>query len=434
MIRKCLIIKNQFKSLSAIEKIACAFPFFAILGSAFVNLFYILIILTSLVYYRNSKVEFQFNKNFVFYFIIPYLIILLSYLFSDYKNFSNLLRSLFSFKFLILPFIFIFFVKNKFFFKVLGFNSFIISAFLGCDIFFQFFFGYDFFGIKPLIQNRYSGFLGEEFVAGSFISFFFIYIFLYFILDKSILKKYLFIILISTFFLLVIIITGERLAFLRYSFLLIFIYIFYPKKIKTKIISLVAFTIILANIFIFNKESKIRVYELFFFFGLNDKVIEYNSNFGKLPKDSKLSNSPWVSHWKTSYLIFKDHKITGVGLKNFRQACKEEKYQSYNILANNYASSCTTHPHNVYLEIATELGLIGLLYFFYILFIFFKNFKNDLINNLNKNKNCVLFSLIFFFSSIPFLPSGSIFSSYSGGILFFMISTFIVFKKNDYIY
>lgn len=431
MIRECLVIKNQFKSFSIIEKIACTFPFFAILGAAFVNLFYILIILTSLIYFINRKAEFKCNKNFIVYFILPYIIILISYLFSDYKNFSNLLRSLLSFKFLILPFIFLFFVKNKFFFRVLGFNSFIISAFLGCDIFFQFFLGYDFFGIKSSMENRYSGFLGEEFVAGSFISFFCIYFFLYFDLDKSILKKYIFIFLVITFFLFVIIITGERLAFLRFFFLLIFIYIFYPKNIKKKIITLVAFIIIIANIFIFNKSSKTRVYEFLFFMGLNNKITEYNPRYALLPEDNKLSNSPWISHWKTSYLIFKDHKITGVGLKNFREACKEEKYQSYNIINNNYSSSCTTHSHNVYFEIASELGLIGLMYFFYILIIFFQKFKNDLLKNFKKKKNSVLFSLIFLFSFIPFLPSGSIFSSYTGGILFFMISTYIVFIKND---
>ena len=432
MIRECLVIKNHFKSFSIIEKIACAFPLFAILGAAFVNLFYILIILTSLLHYRNSKAEFKCNKYFIVYFIFPYIIILLSYLFSDYKNFSNLLRSLLSFKFFILPFIFLFFVKNKFFFRVLGFNSFIILVFLGCDIIFQFFLGHDFFGIKSTIENRYSGFLAEEFVAGSFTSFFCIYFFLYFNLDKFILKKYIFIFLISTFFLYVIIITGERLAFLRFFFLLVIIYIFYPKNIKTKIIFLAAFIIIIANIFIFNKSSKIRVYEFLFFMGLNNKIIEYNPSYAKLANNNKLSNSPWISHWKTSYLIFKDHKITGVGLKNFREACKEEKYQSYNILSDNYASSCTTHPHNLYLEIASELGLIGLIYFFYILIIFFQNLKNDLLKNFKKKENSVLFSLIFFFLSIPFLPSGSIFSSYSGGILFFMISTYIIFKKNEY--
>jgi O-antigen ligase len=430
MIRKYLTIKNQFISLSTLEKIACIFPFFAILGSAFVNLFYFLIILTSLVYYSKSKVEFKFNKNFIVYFILPYLIILLSYLFSDYKNFSNLFRSLFSFKFLILPFIFLFFVKNKFFFRVLGFNSFIILAFLGCDIIFQLFIGYDFFGIKPLTPNRYSGFLGEELVAGSFISFFFIYLFLYLDSYKSILKKYIFIFFVCVFFLSVVIITGERLAFLRYFFLLIFIYIYYPINIKAKIISIFFFIIVLANFSIFHKATQARVHEFLFFAGLNNKVTEYNSNFEKIEKGNKLSNSPWVSHWKTSYLIFKDHKITGVGLKNFREACKKEKYQSSNILGLN--SSCSTHSHNVYFEIASELGLVGLMFLFYILLIFFKNFKDDLLNK--SKKNCVLFGLIFVFSAIPFLPSGSFFSSYSGGIFFFMISAFIVFKKNDYKY
>ena len=97
---------------------------------------------------------------------------MISYLFSDYKNTDNLIRSISVLKFCLIPIVFYYFVSSQFFFKILGIFSGLVTIFLGLDIIFQYLFGYDFFGYVSTIENRYSGFLKEEFVAGSFISFF----------------------------------------------------------------------------------------------------------------------------------------------------------------------------------------------------------------------------------------------------------------------
>ena len=51
--------------------------------------------------------------------------------------------------------------------------------------------------------------------------------------------------------------------------------------------------------------------------------------------------------------MFKDNFLFGVGLKNFRHACKDKKYFISEL-------SCSTHPHNTYIQLASELGIIGL--------------------------------------------------------------------------
>jgi len=419
---------NEFSLLSSIEKFFCCFPFFAILGSAFVNLFYLVIIIFAIIQFLKKNIRIKLSINIILFILIPYLIILSSYFLSDYKNFSSFMRSLLSFKFFILPLIFLIFIKNKFFFKILSFNVAIIIFFLSFDLIFQYFVGYDIFGIKQEHPHRLSGFLGNEYVAGSFLSLFCVYFFLEFNQRINNFKNYTYLMLFFIFFLVVIAITGERLALLRYVFFSFFLFIFFLDTFKKKIISFIIFFIVISNFFIFNHSFKVRVYEALFFAGINDKIIEFMPNYSGL-KNNDLSNSPWFSHWKAAYFIFKDNKLSGVGLKNFREACKESKYQKQNIL-NQTGGSCTTHPHNLYMEILSELGLIGIGYLFAIIIYFIHILLNDYLKPYKRKYSLILASIILF-SLIPTLPAGSIFSSYNGGIHFFIIGSYLVLRKEN---
>ena len=221
------------------------------------------------------------------------------------------------------------------------------------------------------------------------------------------------------------VISGERLALLKIIYLSFFIIIFLIKGLKNKliIISLIIFTISLS--FYKNQSFKTRIYESLFFFG-NTEITKFDQTYDNL-KSKTILDSPWFSHWIAAGEIFSDHPVFGVGIKNFRVVCLKEKYSKKNSISNN---SCTTHPHNVYMEIISELGTVGfltLLFYIYLLckkiFISYKKFGNSGIS---------LFACYNIFILIPFLPSGSIFSSYYGGILFFIISSSIAyFKQNE---
>ena len=68
------------------------------------------------------------------------------------------------------------------------------------------------------------------------------------------------------------------------------------------------------------------------------------------------------AHFLTSIEIFKDNKIVGSGLNTFREICSNEKYSEINT---KYVDSrCATHPHNIYLEILSEFGILGFLTLF----------------------------------------------------------------------
>ena len=60
-------------------------------------------------------------------------------------------------------------------------------------------------------------------------------------------------------------------------------------------------------------------------------------------------------HYITAYKIYLDNKIFGVGVKNFRKFCKVDKYRHSQL-------SCASHPHNTYIQILSETGILGLFF------------------------------------------------------------------------
>lgn len=65
-------------------------------------------------------------------------------------------------------------------------------------------------------------------------------------------------------------------------------------------------------------------------------------------------NSPYGQLWKASYLTWKEHPISGAGMKNFRIACPM-------LMESQGIHYCDLHSHNVYLEFLSEMGIVGLL-------------------------------------------------------------------------
>ncbi len=416
-------IKYQFNNLNFEEKILCSFPLFAILGSLAINCFYIITILIFILKIIKNNFVISFEKKIIFFILFSYFIIIISFIFSNYKNLDSFIRSIFVLKFFILPLIFIYCVKNKSFFYLLGIFSAVVTIFLSLDIIFQFIFGFDFFGFKPFMENRYSGFLDEELVAGSFISYFIVFVLISLNLKFNNKKKFIFLLSLIVLYISTIIITGERLALLRVLFIFIFSMFFLRIEIWNKILAISFVTFSIVMFLLFNQSFKNRIHEALFLSGINTNY-DLHQSIKKYEGKNKLTNSPWVSHWNVAYEIFQDNKLTGVGLKNFRVACKDDKYKLKNLLNN---SSCTTHPHNTYMEILSELGLSGLIIFLYIIGLFIKNFLSFVKNSFNENH--VILSSVIIFMLIPFLPSGSLFASYNGGIIFYFVSIYIVLLK-----
>ena len=148
-----------------------------------------------------------------------------------------------------------------------------------------------------------------------------------------------------------ILISGERTAFFYY---LLFLIILLTSRVFTNNLKILLFTItiiIITSIIFTSNQTKERMISS----TINQMFEENTLNF-------KGFSDQHNSHYKTALKIFNDHKIIGSGPKTFRNLCKKEKYQVDDL-------SCSTHPHNTYIQLLSETGILGFI-LYSIIFIF----------------------------------------------------------------
>ena len=80
-----------------------------------------------------------------------------------------------------------------------------------------------------------------------------------------------------------------------------------------------------------------------------------------------LKNSQYGAHYDTAYQIYKNNKLFGVGLKNFRIECNKTKY--FNSEFKRSKNRCATHPHQIHFEILSETGIVGYISFLILILI-----------------------------------------------------------------
>jgi hypothetical protein len=104
-------------------------------------------------------------------------------------------------------------------------------------------------------------------------------------------------------------------------------------------------------------------------------VLDTVKSFGLL-KESQNKNIFTPAHdslIKTAYNMFLDKPIFGHGPKMFRVICKDEKYAEG-------VAPCNTHPHNFYIQLLAETGIIGFSFLFstfaYVLYCVYRQFKS----------------------------------------------------------
>jgi len=203
---------------------------------------------------------------------------------------------------------------------------------------------------------RISSFFGDELILGSYLSRLFPLLFALFVLKE---KKQLELYSMNILFILLsglIYISGERSAFFLFIFSYVFIIIFLEKFKKLKIILLVL-SLILILVLTFNfSQVKNRM--------ISDPVNSIKKSIFTTEHDSLI---------RTAFNMFLDKPIFGHGPKMFRVICKDEKYATG-------VSPCMTHPHNFYVQLLAETGIIGFSFLFsafaYVLYCAYRQFKS----------------------------------------------------------
>ena len=254
------------------------------------------------------------KKIYKNYFLILFLFFCIIIIISSLINFelSSLKSSLFYFRFGFFSLFFWYLIeKNNQILDRLYLILLLTFFILIFDSVFQYFNGFNIFGMKIIEEGRISSFFGDELKLGSYLFRLFpllaSLIFLQYSKKKK--KQFLFIFFILILFLeIAIFLSGERTSFLLFNFTVILFLIFLNKIKIYKLLFILFYLILLISLFSLESPYKNRLVEL----TLNQTNI--------LNKDTNkfIFSKQYHEHYLSSYRMFKDNKILGIGPKNFR--------------------------------------------------------------------------------------------------------------------
>ena len=385
-------------------------PIIIISKSSYLNAYTIIsTIISFIIIIKFKKNPFLDNAFIIIFFF--WLSLVINCL-TNLENTDGIVRSITFFRFIGLYFFLNFYIssyetqKQKMLFTFWS----LVFLLISCDLIYEFINGENVFGNKSGFMGRLSGFMGNELKIGHYyFSFSLITIatlkLLYFPQKKD---EYLFL-FIGIFILSISFIIGERSNFLK-NFLAFFFYFFliFKDQLKKSFIFFTVLCFVLLLMFKINPYFKDRY--------VNEIIKPISKGF-----DYFYKNSHYGSHAYTAIEIFKNNKIFGTGIKNFRNESKKETY--FNREFKYSKSRASTHPHNYLLEFLSETGIIGTL--FYIIFIIFTiklYIKKKAVNQINTVAFITLLSTMF-----PLLPSGSFLTTYNAFIFFSIYS--LIFCK-----
>lgn len=393
--------KGIIKELNLIAiLIISVLPVTLLLGSGIINLFIVILDIIFIIELTLRK-NIRFFKNNFFYFLIFFWLILIINLFFSINIGQSIPRSLGFIRFIFFAFAINYYLMGDNKYKYLVFKAWtIIFVIISCDLIFEYIVGTNTLGFKSYMPGRLSGFLNQELKIGHLYSALMLiclsYIFLKLKNSKLITKNFIFKLfeknifyIILIIFLFISVMIGERSNFMRTLIMsLIFLFLFDNKNSLKKIISIFIGVTLITLLVINNADYKDRFWRTFLNPILTDPI-------------SMLSKGQYGDHYKVAIEVFQNHKMMGVGLKNYRKE----------VLKDAYSKNPSIHPHQVHLEVLSEIGIIGYISFF-ILFAYSLFFS---IKNYFKEKNIFQLSGILFVtvSLLPFIPTGSFFTTYA---------------------
>ena len=398
-------------------------PISFIAGNLIINLNLILIILTSFMIFRKRFFDYEFyliDKLLIILFLFSIFTGIINYYSSDQENIfveENFYKSLLFSRYLLFYFAIRIIVEKK----LLNFKFFFIICsfcviFVCLDLILQLISGSDILG-NPKTPFKLSGPFGNEQIAGSYLQRFGIFLFFLIPCFINFKNKNNLIIILSIFFILVffsILIAGNRMPIILFILMFIMLFLYEKKLRKFSLLFIISSSLLFFAIIKFSPQ--VLDYSRHFI-NLTFQIITFLKEVFILGNDPNITNT-YIKEFYSGYVTWKKNSVIGGGINSFYLNCSVA------------IGNCASHPHNYYLEILSELGIIG----FIILMVIFLNllmiigFRNHL--SLDFDKNLIYpFALLFFAEIFPLKTTGSFFTTGNATFIFFIIAIIVSVSK-----
>lgn len=418
------------KKIKIINYSIALLPVSIIIGNLAINLNLIIILLMGFLIFK-KEIFIMEDKKYQYLLYLFFIYLLSNTLVNNILYFNtndvlkdNFFKSIFFFRFL-----FLFLILNKLIEKkqfnldIFYISCAFFSLFLAFDIIFQVIFEKNLIG-NTITFRRPSGFFGDEHIAGGYLQKFLLFFIFLITLKYFKNKEKIFYLFIVCF--IPIVLTGNRMPALIYCASCVMFY-FLEKNFKQIIaIFLILFLIVFALIKnplyakfdrqfnVFFQETKELIFVL-------PKLLDRNY-LNNNPLNIEVS--PYLVHFNSGIEVWKKNKVFGSGLKSFRINCQYVKNQT-----------CNSHPHNYFLEIMIDTGIIGLIIIYSIFILSVFNYLKFYLGNSEKKLKLITvpFFLIILFEFFPLRSTGSFFTTNNAVVIFLMLALFINFKNLNFL-
>ena len=273
--------------------------------------------------------------------------------------------------------------------------------------------------------RKLGGPFGDELIAGGFVQRFYIFSFfvlpIYYMNNTKQYIKYIIPVLFLIFF-VGIILSGNRMPLILFLLSISLILVFQKQARKYFLSFVLIFPIIF--IIIFNSNSKVKTNFISFYDQISKiVVITSKGNF-----DDKEAPQ-YLKEFSSFYETWKLNKYIGGGIKSFRYYCHVRKN-----INENSKFVCNMHPHNYYLEILTETGLLGfvIILSIFLMTLYLSFYKKYISKSKLLDNNIIIpFIFLFFIEIFPLKSTGSFFTTGNATYIFLILAILIGLVRKD---
>ncbi len=407
------MVLNRKLVLQFASWIACFIPLALLSGPFIPDLMVVLLSIIFLFFSFYEKLWKYYQNYFVYFFLLFYAYLVIRSVFSV-SPLLSLEHSLFYLRFLLFSMCIWFIIDNdKKFLKRFSIILAISFAIALADGFYQYFNNRNIFGFTG-IGTRMTLVFNDTQLLGGFLSRLFPLLIGMLLFNFKVNKYNLSITIILLILTDVLIfITGERTALGLLFISTLFIILLISKFKIIRIVSFIISILIMASITFFNPSIKERNISV----TMSDVGLSQDSD--RVYIFSQVHEKYILTAWN----MFEEKPFIGHGPKLFRKLCSESRFE-------HSLNSCSTHPHNTYIQILAETGLVGLIFLLLaIIYISRLVIKHILFTVIKKKKLLSDYQICliacFILSLWPLLPTQNFFNNYINIIYFFPVGFFL---------